>query len=178
VTAIGLAHTGICVRDIDEAVGWYRDVLGMKVLSPPYTMSGDAIERDMGELLPGLSLGAAIVGFERSDHVIELLEYPGSTRRDEAHDKARDAISDSKRDLTRRIDDLGISHVGIVCEDIAATRLELERKGVRFLTSGIAGVAGLRTTWFEDPYGNVFILVEKGDAGRPYWRQPVPTGES
>jgi catechol 2,3-dioxygenase-like lactoylglutathione lyase family enzyme len=162
VSVIGLAHTGVCVPDVDEAVVWYRDVLGMKVLSPPYTMSGDTIERDMGELLPGLSLRAAILGFERSDHVIELLEYPGSEH----------------RGAERRIDDLGISHVGIVCDDIATTRTELERNGVRFLTSGIAGVAGLRTTWFEDPYRNVFILLEKGDTGRPYWRQPSTAGEA
>jgi catechol 2,3-dioxygenase-like lactoylglutathione lyase family enzyme len=161
MSAVGLAHTGICVPDVDDAVAWYRDVLGMKVLSAPYTMSGEAIERDMGELLPGLTLRAAILGFERSDHVIELLEYPGS----------------GHGEVTRRIDDLGISHVGIVCDDVVATRAELESKGVRFLTSAIAGVAGLRTTWFEDPYRNVFILLEKSDTERPYWRQPQPTGK-
>ena len=161
MTVTGLAHTGVCVSDVDEAVVWYRDVLGMNVLSPPYTMSGDTIEQDMGELIPGLSLRAAILGFERSDHVIELLEYPGSEH----------------SELTRRIDDLGISHIGMVCDDLEATRADLEGKGVRFLTSGIAGVAGLRTTWFEDPYRNVFILLEKGDVDRPYWRQPQQTPE-
>ncbi len=161
MSVIGLAHTGVCVPDVDEAVVWYRDVLGMKVLSPPYTMSGEVIERDMGELLPGLTLRAAILGFDRSDHVIELLEYPGT----------------EQREVVRRINDLGISHIGIICDDIATTRTELEAKGVRFLTSGIAGVAGLRTTWFEDPYNNVFILVEKGDTDRAYWRQPRPTLE-
>jgi hypothetical protein len=32
-------------------------------------------------------------------------------------------------------------------------------------------VAGLRTTWFVDPYGLVYILMEKGAGARPYWRQ-------
>ena len=36
-----------------------------------------------------------------------------------------------------------------------------KRKGVRFIVDGIADVAGLRTTWFADPWNNVFILVEK-----------------
>ena len=43
---------------------------------------------------------------------------------------------------------------------------------MRFLVAGIADVAGLRTTWFADPWENVFILVEKlrrPDA--PYYRQ-------
>ena len=156
MTVTSLAHTGVCVPDLEEAVAWYRDMLGMTVLSPPYLMSGEAIQRDMGELVPGLALKAAIVGFDRSDHVLELIEYPGVQP------------ADSSRLLTDR----GISHVGLVCDDIAATRSELEHKGVRFLTRGLAGIAGLKTTWFEDPYGTVFILMEKGDNSRPYWRQP------
>jgi len=36
----------------------------------------------------------------------------------------------------------------------------------------------LRTTWFADPWGNVFILLEKRDPTRPYWSQfgaaPLP----
>ena len=44
---------------------------------------------------------------------------------------------------------------------------------MRFLTTGIADVAGLRSTWFADPWGVVFILLEKGDRDRPYWGQPV-----
>lgn len=107
--------------------------------------------------IPGVELKGAIVGFEASDHVLELLEYPahpGSSR---------------ERSLT----DPGISHVGLVCDDLTATRVALEQKGVRFLTSDRAGagIAGLRTTWFADPYGVVFILMEKAEPSRPYWRQ-------
>ena len=47
----GLAHTGVCVPDCEAAVAFYRDVLGLRVLSPPYVMDGDAIRDDMGELV-------------------------------------------------------------------------------------------------------------------------------
>jgi hypothetical protein len=114
----------------------------------------------MGELVPGVTIRAAILGFDRSDHVLEIIEYPGSPGRPAARG--------------RRLTDHGISHIALVCDDLAATRTSLEEKGVRFLTSGLAGIAGLRTTWFEDPYGVVFILMEKGDRDRPYWRQPPP----
>src|SRR5947209_10339279 len=145
MTLIASAHIGICVPDIEAAVAWYRDVLGMLVLSPPYLMSGDDIERDMGDMISGVSLLGAIVGFDSSDHVFELLEYPGSDAR-----------------LTgRRLTDQGISHVGLVCDDLQQTRSELEAKGVHFLTSEYADIAGLRTAWFEDPYGTVFILMAK-----------------
>jgi hypothetical protein len=64
--------------------------------------------------------------------------------------------------------------VGLVCDDIVTTRSELEGRGVSFLTTGIADVAGLKTTWCHDPWGTVIILLEKRDAGHPYWRQLPP----
>ena len=61
--------------------------------------------------------------------------------------------------------------MGLVCDDIRVTRAELEEKGVRFLTSGIAEIVGLKTTWFVDPWRNVFILMEKRSAAKPYYGQ-------
>ncbi|OBK82168.1 VOC family protein [Mycobacterium sp. 1165178.9] len=154
----GLAHTGVCVPDCDAAVAFYRDVLGLRVLSPPYVMSGNAIRDDMGELVADPSMKAAILGFEDDgDRVLEVIEYLG----------AESGPPDDGRTLT----DPGLSHVGLICADIDATRAELESKGVRFLVSGIADVARVRTTWFVDPWGVVFILVEKSRPGRPYFAQ-------
>ena len=155
----GIAHTAVRVADVDAAVAWYRDVLGMTVLSPPYRMEGDAITRDMGELVPTpVVVKAAIVGVDGDgDRVLEVIEYP------EVAPAEPGAPS-----VTR----LGFTHVGLVCDDVAATRAELEAKGVAFLVSGVADVAGLRTTWFTDPWSNVFILIEKArHPDRPYFRQ-------
>src|SRR5205085_5206236 len=75
----GLAHTAVRVPDVDDAVAWYRDVLGFTVLSPPYRMEGEAITRDMGELVPApVVVKAAIIGVDDgSDRVLEVIEYPG-----------------------------------------------------------------------------------------------------
>lgn len=151
-----LAHTGVCVPNCEAAVTYYRDVLGLRVLSPPYVMTGNAIRDDMGELMSDPSMKAAILGFDDDgDRVLEVIEYLNVEG-----DAAARALTDS-----------GLSHVGLVCEDIEATRAELEGKGVRFLVSGIADVARVRTTWFADPWGVVFILVEKNRAERPYFAQ-------
>ena len=158
----GLAHTAVCVPDVEAAVRWYSDVLGLTVLSPPYTMEGPQIERDMGELVPSpVVVTAAIVGFGRDDRVIELIEYPAADA---------GAAGPEIPSVTR----VGITHVGLVCDDIVTTRSELEGRGVSFLTTGIADVAGLKTTWCHDPWGTVIILLEKRDAGHPYWRQLPP----
>jgi catechol 2,3-dioxygenase-like lactoylglutathione lyase family enzyme len=155
----GMAHSAVCVADVDAAVAWYRDVLGLTVLSPPYRMEGDAIERDMGELLPSpVVVKAAIVGFaEDGDRVIEVIEYPNARGSD-----ARAACG---------IEDHGLTHVGLTCDDIDATRRHLEANGAQFMVQGVADVAGLRTTWFRDPFGVVFILLEKSKPQHPYYRQ-------
>ena len=154
----GLAHTAVCVPDVDAAVAWYESVLGLRVLSPPYLIEGPAIERDMGELVPSpVALKAAIVGLESGDHVLEVIEYPN----------ARGTVPEGRPDLTRT----GLTHVGLLCDDLDAMRAHLEANGVELLVSGIADVANVRTTWFCDPWGIVFILVEKSDPTKPYWRQ-------
>ncbi|MEY2470531.1 MAG: hypothetical protein QOF21_3229, partial [Actinomycetota bacterium] len=60
---------------------------------------------------------------------------------------------------------------GLLCDDIEETRARLEENGVEMLVSHVASVARLRTTWFRDPWGIVFILVEKSKPDRAYWDQ-------
>ena len=153
----GLAHTGVCVPDCEAAVAYYRDVLGFTVLSPPYVMDGDAIRADMGELLTDPAMKAAIVGFgDGGDRVLEVIEYLSA----DGGDARRDGLADH-----------GLSHIGLICDDVVETRKALEVKGVHFLVDDIADIAGVRTTWFADPWGVVFILVEKGKRERPYFAQ-------
>jgi catechol 2,3-dioxygenase-like lactoylglutathione lyase family enzyme len=155
----GFAHTAVCVPDVDQAVQWYTEILGFRLLSPPYTMDGAQIEGDMGELIPSpVVVKAAIVGFGSDDRVIELIEYPAADITPPA--TGRPSVTHT-----------GITHIGLVCEDLESVRTHLEEHGVAFLTSGIADVAGLRTTWCCDPWGTVIILLEKRRADRPYWNQ-------
>jgi catechol 2,3-dioxygenase-like lactoylglutathione lyase family enzyme len=157
IVITGLAHSGVCVPDCEAAVAYYRDVLGFTVLSPPYVMDGDAIRADMGELLADPAMKAAIVGFgDDGDRVLEVIEYLCA----DGSDARREGLAVP-----------GLSHVGLICDDVVETRKSLEDKGVRFLVDGIADLAGVRTTWFADPWGVVFILVEKGKPERPYFAQ-------
>jgi len=147
------------VPDVEAAVAWYESVLGLTVLSPPYLVEGDAMERDMGELVPSpVALKAAILGFpDGGDRVLEVIEYPLAPGRPRLPDAS--------------VVDHAFTHVGLVCDDIVATRAELEGKGVRFLTRGIAEIVGLRTTWFADPHGLVFFFKETATPEKPYFQQ-------
>src|SRR5580765_5545270 len=101
----GLAHTAVRVADVDAAVAWYRDVLGLTVLSPPYRMEGDEITRDMGDLVPTpVVVKAAIVGIDgMSDRVLEVIECP---------EVACDAPAPAS------VLESGFTHVGLLCDDI------------------------------------------------------------
>jgi len=160
----GLAHTAVCVPDVTEAVRWYESVLGLTVIWSPVLMENDDIEKDMGEIIPGpgpVAIKAAILGVGDAegsfDRVLEVIEYP--------HAPGRAKTADAT------LTDYGWSHVGLVCDDLAATRADLESKGVTFLTEGLADIVGLRTTWFEDPWRNLFILMEKSQPKKPYYGQ-------
>lgn len=153
-----LAHTAVCVPDVEAAVAWYRDVLGLQVLSSPYLMEGPEIAEDMGELVADPRLKAAIVGFaEDGDRVLEVIEYPGVGGTD-----ARSSAA---------LTDWGLTHIGLICDDVEATRADLEAQGVQFLVRGVARLAGVATTWFVDPWGVVFILVGKTIPAKPYYAQ-------
>jgi catechol 2,3-dioxygenase-like lactoylglutathione lyase family enzyme len=155
---LGLAHTAICVPDVEAAVAWYRSALGLTVLSPPYLMEGDAITRDMGELLPSrpVAVKAAILGVGPDDHVLEVIEYPNEP---------------AGGGPPRRVDQAGITHIGLLCDDVAAMRADVVAAGAEPLVGSVASVAGVRTTWIRDPWGVTFILVEKTDPTKPYWHQ-------
>jgi hypothetical protein len=80
------------------------------VLSPPYRKEGEQIQRDMGELVPSpVVVHAEIGGFGKDDRVIELIEYP-----------AADVVPPcpTQPAVTR----VGITHIGMLCDDIATTR--------------------------------------------------------
>ena len=155
----GLAHTAVCVPDVDAAVRWYETVLGLTVIWPATLMDGEDIQRDMGELVAApVAVKAAILGMTGSgDRVLEVIEYPNA----EGRPPRRDAS----------VTDHGFTHVGLICDDIVATRADLEEKAVEFLTRGIVEIVGLRTAWFRDPWRNVFILMEKREPAQPYYQQ-------
>src|SRR5437764_1449057 len=81
-----LAHTAVCVPDVEEAVRWYESVIGLTVIWSPVLMENDDIEKDMGELIPSpVAVKAAILGVGDADvsgdRVIEVIQYPRAPAR-------------------------------------------------------------------------------------------------
>src|SRR5260370_39958727 len=112
-------------------------------------MEGDAIEHDMGELVPApVAVKAAIMGVDESDRVLEVIQYPSAPGR--------------PRPIDESIVDYGFTHIALLCADVAATRAALEAKNVRFLVDGIADVAGVRPPPIADPLAHIFLPLPEG----------------
>jgi catechol 2,3-dioxygenase-like lactoylglutathione lyase family enzyme len=144
--ALGIHHVGITVPDLDRAIEFYTEVLGLPLFDPPSPVF------DHAELGPAVGVPEAAlrqVNLACGDSIIELLEY---TNPPEASPTAV------------RADERGAAHLAIHVEDAAATKEELEAAGVEFLSAinvvdeGV--LAGWRWVYFRDPFGILLELVE------------------
>lgn len=137
----GIFHTGITVSDLERSIAFYRDCLGLELVtqwesSQPYlrTVVGfpDAELRIALLRVPGTAAGV-------SGHHIELLEY--RTPRGERGDP--------------RTCNPGNAHVAFVVEDLDAVHARLCARGVRFKSAPVEVThgrnAGAKAVYLLDP---------------------------
>jgi catechol 2,3-dioxygenase-like lactoylglutathione lyase family enzyme len=142
----GVHHTGIVVSDLERSVDWYREVLGLELLTEPSPVAADP-ELGAGLGVPGAALRTAT--FAIGDDVVELLEY---------------STPPSPIDWPMPQNAVGAHHIGLRVDDIQATYAELTAKGVHFfgppqaIDEGI--LAGWRWAYLTDLDGITLELVE------------------
>ena len=135
----GLHHVSRAVADIDRSLGFYRDLLGLRVFSEE-ELEGAALERIVG--VPGARLRVVELSIEGSV-LLELIEY--------RHPKG------TPLPISATPADVGSHHVALLVNDVGAAYRTLSASGVRFNAppSEIGGgpFAGTRTTYCFDPDG-------------------------
>lgn len=139
---LGFHHTGISTPDLDRLKDFYCKLLGFE-------------ERAGGEWEQGRPDLDAIVGFKDSAARFVML-WTGNTHLElfEYHNPVG-----RPRDPSYRPCDHGITHI---CVDVVDVDTEYERllaAGVKFTTPPVS-VFGVRTTYAEDPDGNVLEFQE------------------
>jgi catechol 2,3-dioxygenase-like lactoylglutathione lyase family enzyme len=146
-TLSGIQQMGIGVMNIEEAWEWYIKQFGMDCrifedeaeakLMLPYT--GGQPRSRHAVLALNLQSGG---GFE-------IWQYKGRTPL-----KIKEAI---------RIGDLGIIACKIKVKDIHETLRHYQKNGIKVPSDPIMDPSGKMTFYINDPYGNIFQLVEAND---------------
>jgi catechol 2,3-dioxygenase-like lactoylglutathione lyase family enzyme len=144
-----LDHIGVVVGDLDRALGFWHDLLGL-----PVTGRGTADWPHLSELngLPGVALRWCTLALGGT--VVELTAYEGGPR------PAPRASGE---------DEAGRAHVGIVVDDLDAITARLRRAGIRLrsdgpVTIGAGQYAGWRALYALDPDGTSVEFFEMNDA--------------
>ena len=142
----GLHHVGITVKDLEDSIRFYHDVLGLGFVNEPSPwFDSEELGRAVG--VPGAALRQ--VSLKLGETTVELLEY-----KNPPSETTKPLMSSS----------LGASHVAFHVDDIHATKAELEAKGIEFYSDvnlvdeGV--LAGWRWVYFQDPDGYPLELVE------------------
>jgi len=144
-----VAHIGITVKDMDRALRFYRDLLGLKVLGD-ITVASEELDRVTQE--KGAKLRAVYLrsGEDLTGPPLELLHFM------EPAGEAGVPYA--------RLTNLGITEVAFWVKDIEKTHEELRARGVEFYSApqlfDIEGYGRVKAVYFRDPDGTTLELMQ------------------
>ena len=136
----GMSHIGICVRDLDLSLGFYRDVLGMEVLRD---------EMIVADVVPEHLYADRYEGARR----IVYLRYC------EAAGAPTLVMSENPQTGVPRpllLDQVGVHHIAFGVPDVESLMQELTARGAQVFgpAQSYRGADGrMRTVFFRDPDG-------------------------
>ena len=150
--ATGVSHIAICVRDLDESLKFYRDILGMRVTL-------DQVQDTTTGGLPHVYKHARRT--RRTVHVhygegdtkpsLVLTSHPG----------------DQAEGEPIKLDQVGISHISFTVTDVKALTEELTSKGVQLagpMDSFANSQGGVSSIFVYDPDG-ILVQFDSGGGG-------------
>ncbi len=142
--AIGVTHIGICVRDMDRSLAFYRDILGMTVLGDRDTDPSESGRMSNYKHPRKTRRWVSLSYGEGTSPTLTLTSHPG-----EEPDGA--AIL---------LDQVGIHHISFGVKDVKALAEELISKGVELggtLEDFTDADGNVHSVYVRDPDG---ILVQ------------------
>jgi len=146
-----LTHIGICVSDWERSVRFYRDILGFTYLSE-LRVAGEP----SNTLLQLDNVELRAVYLERDGTRIELLHYASPGHRGDGS--------------ARPMNQLGLTHLSLRVDNLAATLVDLEKAGVQILRRTHIDIPAFAAAaiFVADPDGTLIELVQSpGDPALP-----------
>lgn len=138
MTDLRAHHTGITVDDLDRAVAFYGDVLGLDVIDR-FTVSGDAFATAVG--VDGAT--GRFAHLDADGARVELVEY----------DPAGEDVP------TEEVNQSGAKHLGFAVEDIDAFYESLPDEA-ETLSEPQTTESGSRICFLRDPESNLVEVIE------------------
>ena len=148
MTVTRIDHVGITVSDLDRALGFYRDLLGLRVIAET-----TVAEPEVAELLGLDSVQLRIADLDSGDgRTVELLQY----------------LQPKGRRIAYESSDSATAHVAFTVDDLAAVHERLTSTGAtivsrRPITISEPGGAfdGAICLYVRDPDGLILELVQR-----------------
>jgi catechol 2,3-dioxygenase-like lactoylglutathione lyase family enzyme len=145
---IGTAHHyGVTVSDLEETLPFYRDTLGLELVSRGHVERGSA-DSETFEDFVGVdgTVDVEVVFLDAGGCQVELLQYH-SPEGEDAHGASNN--------------DPGASHFCLEVEDIDAVDDDLRADGVEFVSEPVTLSKGVRVAYMYDPEGNIVELSDR-----------------
>ena len=130
-------HIAMSVKDMEKAIAFYRDVVGMEKVFDREFAEG------MARLIGVEGTRVRVVHMKLNDSMIELFDY--------AYPPGREPRPD------RQQSDFGLIHIGFIVEDFWGTYRHLLDHGVQFLADPVEIRPGVHVAYF---YGVEYEVCE------------------
>ena len=137
----GMNHTGFVVRDLDRAVEFYRDVMGLTVTRTA-ERDGGPITQVVGYDDAHLRVALMQIG---DSHTLELIQYISPLGSERPSDERNH---------------LGAAHLAFTVDDIDQTHGQLVARGAQGLNPPAQVAPGRKACYLRDPEGNWIELLE------------------
>jgi catechol 2,3-dioxygenase-like lactoylglutathione lyase family enzyme len=133
-------HVGVSVKDMEKAIAFYRDIIGMEI-----SMDRE-VDLPLAQITGLEGARARIVLMRLGDSVVELFDYK--------HPQGRERRPDHMQA------DYGLIHIGFMVEDFQNTYQDLMAKGVQFLGEPVEIRPGVFVAYFQGAEGEICEMRE------------------
>ena len=139
-----IRHIGLVVLDIEKALEFYRDLLGLKIQSTSYE-KGDFINQMFAK--ENIELKTIKLSADDNAARIELLEFSSPK---------------SNQDKKIELYNSGFTHIALTVNNLDEMYLRLRKAGIRFNSPPKLSSSGkLKVTFCRDFEGNYLELTEE-----------------
>lgn len=138
-------HAAVSVKDMEAAIAFYRDVIGMeKVFDREF-------DTELARLIGIEGTRVRVVHMKLGESVVELFDYH--------YPQGREPRPDARQS------DYGLTHIGFIVEDFWPTYRRLVERGVRFLGEPVEVRPGVFVAYFHGAEHEVCEMREILPAG-------------